>query len=388
MKYIKTNYPNIYTYETAKGKRYYVRRGYYLHGKKKEATKSNLKTLQEARAALAELERKIADNEFDQDKNLTCDQYWDIYSKKKVQAGKWTPDTEYHKHNQYNTHFSLPYGNVKLKDISRVEYEDYINSKLVIYSKKTVVQMHGIFNAMMNHAKHNKFITDNPIDRIEIGASTIQPRNKHVSLQEFKAWDSTAKSILDDYQYAIVRVTYYGLRRSEDAGLQIGKLTKRPDGRYLAELQESRTRFRPKGGGMKTEQSKRYCLYDIETSQYLEKAIAKSHEIAKKYGRILGPDDFLFLTDYKSSHRHLRGQPIRVHYINELFNKISKACDIHITPHMMRHFFSTQGQAAGISIEHMASALGHATSYMTQKYTHIRDEVVEKVSDSFMKAIQ
>lgn len=36
MKYNKTKYPNIYTYETKKGKRYYVRRNFKLNGKKKE----------------------------------------------------------------------------------------------------------------------------------------------------------------------------------------------------------------------------------------------------------------------------------------------------------------------------------------------------------------
>ncbi|HEK9911726.1 TPA: Arm DNA-binding domain-containing protein, partial [Streptococcus equi subsp. equi] len=79
MKYNKTKYPNIFTYDTKKGKRYYVRRGYYLKGKKKEATKSNLKTLQEARAALTEIEQKIENNDFAYNKNLTVDQYWNMY---------------------------------------------------------------------------------------------------------------------------------------------------------------------------------------------------------------------------------------------------------------------------------------------------------------------
>lgn len=68
MKYEKTKYPNIFTYQTAKGKRYYVRRGYFLQGRKKEATKSNLKTLQEARNALAEIELKIDNDEFSKEK--------------------------------------------------------------------------------------------------------------------------------------------------------------------------------------------------------------------------------------------------------------------------------------------------------------------------------
>ncbi|HFR3538156.1 TPA: tyrosine-type recombinase/integrase [Streptococcus suis] len=387
MKYNKTNYPNIFWYETTKGKRYHIRRGYYLNGKKKEANKSGLKSIVEARAALAEIERQIAENEFDDNKNLTCDQYWEIYCENRLKTGKWAPDTEYNKHNIYNVHFQERYGHVKLKNIKRSEYELYINSKLNDLAKQTVIQIHSVFNAMMNHAYNNKLLDRNMIDKIDIGQSSKKPKVKRRSLDEFKKWDSTAREILDDYQYAIVRVTYYGLRKSEDAGIQLGLLFKRPDGRYLLELKESRT-SRRNGGGMKTEKSNRYCLYDLETSQYIDKAITTSHKIAKKYGRILGPNDYLFLVDYKWAKRSMLGRPIRPGYIYELFAKVNKVCGLHFSPHIMRHFFSTQGQAAGVPIEHMAAALGHSTTYMTQKYTHISDEVAESVSDSFMRAIK
>lgn len=387
MKYNKTNYPNIFSYETTKGKRYYVRRGYYLNGKKKEANKSGLKSIVEARAALAEIERQIAENDFDNNKNLTCDQYWEIYCENRLKTGKWAPDTEFNKNSIYNTHFRERYGNIKLKNVKRSEYESYINDKLNVLAKQTVIQVHSVFNAMMNHAFNNKLLDRNMIDKIDIGQSIKKPKIKRRSLESFKIWDKTAREILDDYQYAIVRVTYYGLRKSEDAGIQLGLLYKRPDQRYLVELRESRTALR-NGGRMKTEDSSRHCLFDIETSQYIDKAIVTSHKIAKKYGRILGPDDYLFLVDYKGAKRSMRGQPIRPAYIYELFNKVNKVCGLHFSPHIMRHFFSTQGQAAGVPIEHMAAALGHSTTYMTQKYTHISDEVAESVSDSFIRAIK
>lgn len=39
MKYNKTKYPNIYYYETAKGKRYYVRRSFFSEVKKEKKVK-------------------------------------------------------------------------------------------------------------------------------------------------------------------------------------------------------------------------------------------------------------------------------------------------------------------------------------------------------------
>lgn len=387
MKYEKTKYPNIFTYETMKGKRYFIRRGYKLHGKKKEATKSNIKTLAEARAALAEIERKIDNNEFTVNKNLTVDQYWNIYHDNRIRTGKWAPDTEATKMTVYNYHFKEQFGHIKLKNVSRIDYENFINDKLKTHSKSTVVQMHGLLNAMFNHALHNKYIDDNQIDKIDIGNSNIKPKNKRVSLTEFKLWDKTAREILGKYEYTMVRVTYFGLRKSEAAGIQIGRMTLLENGRYQIELKESRTRCRKDGGAMKTDDSERYVVFDLETSVLLADALQRTQAIAKKYGIILGPKDFLFRIDYDRAWEYLKGKPIRTEYIYELFEKVDKACGLHVTPHMMRHFFTTQGQIAGVPVEHMASALGHSTSYMTQKYTHIKEEVASSVTDSFMSAI-
>lgn len=42
---------------------------------------------------LAEIERKIENNEFAYNKNLTVDEYWDIYVNNRLKAGAWSPDT-------------------------------------------------------------------------------------------------------------------------------------------------------------------------------------------------------------------------------------------------------------------------------------------------------
>lgn len=385
MKYNKTKYPNIFTYETTKGKRYYVRRGYFLQGKKKEASKSNLKTLAEARNALAEIERKIENNEFAYNKNLTVDQYWNIYSDKMIKTNRWAPDTESNKFTIYNNHFQPIYGKVKMKDVLRDEYELYINRLLLTHSKHTVRQMHGIFVALLNDAVTCKYLDDNPVDGIYIGESQKAPQNKRITLEEFKIFDKAARKILSDYDYTMVRLTYFGLRRSEVLGLTLKSPQRQPDGRYALHLTQSRTRLR-QSKGMKTMSSERIALLDEETSQLLEKAIQESKRIAAKYGRILGQDDYLFLVDYPSS--NCKGQPLPPERLKNLFLLVEKESSLHITPHMMRHFFATQGIISGVPIEHMAAALGHSTSYMTSKYTHIKDEVASSVTDNFMKVIQ
>ncbi|MDT1888479.1 site-specific integrase, partial [Acinetobacter baumannii] len=86
----------------------------------------------------------------------------------------------------------------------------------------------------------------------------IKPINKRRSMQEFKAWDKVARKMLDDYDYAMVRITYLGLRRSEVAGIKLGNITFNDKDCAVVKIDESRTRGRKDGGGLKTAYSERY----------------------------------------------------------------------------------------------------------------------------------
>lgn len=387
MKYTKTKYPNIFTYETTKGKRYYIRRSFMINGKKKEVTKSNLKTLTEARTALSLIEKQIDDGDFHTNKNLTVDQYWEKYYEKKIRTGQWTPDTEAFKVSCYNKHFAPQYGKFKLKDLDRDDYEKYIADKLQTHSRHTVRQLHGVFMAILNDAVACGNLQQNILQKIYIGDSQKEAKNKKLTLEQFKTIDQTARELFNDYDYTIFRCTYFGLRRSEVAGLQVKSPQLRSDGRIQLNLTSSRTQRREDKEMMKTASSHRTVVLDLETSQLMQKAIQVSHETAKSAGRILSPDDYLFLVNYPNKRRK-KGLPISTNRLPALFKLVTQAAGIYVTPHMMRHFFATQGVLSGVPIEHMAAALGHSTSYMTEKYTHIQEEVSASVTDNFLKAIK
>ncbi|MGC4441440.1 site-specific integrase, partial [Streptococcus suis] len=76
----------------------------------------------------------------------------------------------------------------------------------------------------------------------------------------------------------------------------------------------------------------------------------------KQCNHILSKDDFLFRVAYDTYKRF--GEPIRVGYLQTLFSKVNNQLGSKVSPHMMRHFFATQGVIAGVPIAHMAAALG------------------------------
>ncbi len=62
MIYHKTIYPNIYYYETAKGKRYYVRRSFFFRSNTSYKIINPFRTLPQSRAVLVQHDQQIQDH--------------------------------------------------------------------------------------------------------------------------------------------------------------------------------------------------------------------------------------------------------------------------------------------------------------------------------------
>ena len=382
MKYNKTKYPNIYYYETAKGKRYYVRRSFFFRGKKREKSKSGFTTLPQARAALTEIEQQIQDLELGINTNLTLDQYWDIYSEKRLSTGRWNDTSYYLNDNLYKNHIKPKFGSAMLKNLDRNEYELFIAEKLQNHTRYTVQTLNSSFMALLNDAVKNGNLLSNRLKGVFIGQSDIPAANKKVTLKEFKTWIAKAEEIMPKQFYALTYLTIFGLRRGEVFGLRPMDVTQNDNGRAILHLRDSRSNQTLKGkGGLKTKDSERYiCLDDIGTDliYYL---IAEASKIKRKLGIIKEQQ-----TDYITLNE--KGGLINPNQLNRNFNLVNEATGLHVTPHMMRHFFTTQSIIAGVPLEQLSQALGHTKVYMTDRYNQVEDELAEATTDLFLSHIR
>lgn len=75
--------------------------------------------------------------------------------------------------------------------------------------------------------------------------------------------------------------------------------------------------------------------------------------------------DYVFVNLYRSP----RGEPMKLHAINELFSRLSRLVAQKVTPHMLRHTFGT-GAARQASLDVVAELLGHASIRSTEIYLH------------------
>lgn len=382
MKYNKTKYPNVFWYETTKGKRYYVRRSFLFQGKKEEKTKSGLTTISQARAALTEIELQINENELGINTQLTVDQYWQLYSDKRLLTGRWNDTSFYLNDNLYRHHIQPVFGFIQLKNLDRNDYELFIADRLKSHTRNTVQTLNSSFMALLNDAVKNGNLASNRLKGVYIGKSAIPANNKKITLKQFKIWMVKAEEMMPKKFYALTYLTIFGLRRGEVFGLRPMDISENDRGRAILHLRDSRSNQTLRGkGGLKTRESERYvCLDDIGTSLIYD-LIDEASKIKRKLGIIKDQQkDYITINE--------KGGLINPNQLNRNFNLVNEVVGFHVTPHMMRHFFTTQSIIAGVPIEQLSQALGHTKVYMTDRYNQVEDELAEATTDLFLSHIR
>lgn len=385
MKYNKTKYPNILTYETRSGTRYRIRKRVSSKGQSELVDESGFKTINHAKSRLREIEEQADKNEIDyiRSHKLTVSNYYSEYAKRKSQSHTWSADSRASNDSLFKKHIQPVFGDIPLIKLYRPTYEDFINDKLKKYRRRSVQSIHVMFMAMLNDAVYSGILERNRLQRVLIGKSEIEPRNKRVALKDYRVWMDTAEKILSEYQYSIIYLCIYGMRRGEVCGLRSSVVSYDDHPNlatiHIADSRTSRTSKYGKGG-VKNPSSDRYIVLDYKGTKCLEYVINEAKEIKKDFGEILHKDDFIVLNPTS-------GVPYHPTQLNRWFQIVSNTCDIKISPHMLRHFFATQAAIAGVPKEHAAAYLGHHDKTMTQHYTHIQNETAAGVIDIVSKRL-
>lgn len=376
-KYKKTKYLNILIYEIKAGTRYRIRKKVRISGKEDIIDESGFKTIAHAKARLREIEESIDKSEIDyiRSHKLTVTEYYKEYANRKTMSHVWSIESRCNNDSLFRKHIEPIFGNMPLSKIKRDTYEIFINQKLEKLRRRSVQSIHIMFMALLNDAVYNGILERNRLQRVIIGSGTIPEKNKRISLKEYQQWMGIAEKILTKYEFSMIYLCVFGLRRGEVCGLRLSSI-RYSDHPELATLHiaDSRTQRTQKygKGGLKTSSSNRYIVLDKKGTEAIECIIHEAKEIKKDYGQILHQEDFLLLNPTTCN-------PFVPSQLNRLFDKVSKSCNIKISPHMLRHFFATQAAIAGVPKEHAAAYLGHKNKTMTEYYTHIQNETATDV---------
>ncbi|MES1054115.1 hypothetical protein FOA24_35715 [Bacillus thuringiensis] len=142
-------------------------------GKYKETSKGGFKTKKEAQLAAAKVEEKLANGVNMQNNNITFNDYmyeWlETYKK-----GSVSPRTYYAYHKNIRKYILPEFGNTKLKDLTRIQYQQFINTLLEKLHKQTVNVIHATVHGALNTAVNElSILNKNPTDKVQMKTRQI-----------------------------------------------------------------------------------------------------------------------------------------------------------------------------------------------------------------------
>lgn len=379
-KWRTTKTPGIYEYDTKKGTRYGVRIHYKKGNKYPEKSKSGFKTIAAAKVYKNEIEN-LNDNKkayiFENQKltlNSWFHSYMEMFKKKKK-----SKDTIANKYSIYKNHLESPFGNYYLIDISLEVYEDFLRDKLEKgYAKNTVKAIHKLMKSILNSAVRYEKLDKNRLQYAEIEQldETEDIELKVLETEEFNAFISACRTFFTKYDFSMIYLAIWGMRRGEVMGVKLKNLAF-DDAKQQVRitLDSTRTLRTPEGKGTKTPAGRRILLIDGEGYHLLKYSVEKAVSISKDHGSVLHQDDFIFRNPVSN-------RPWAVTRMNDLLRKLEKEYDIKVHPHLLRHNFTTQALLAGANSNDLRKFVGHKNSSMTDHYSHATDEGREKLMNT------
>ena len=354
---------NIYFYQTAKGKRYGVRRGFTSDdGKRHEFSKSGFRTTSDAEAILVDFENKLYRKQITPFLNdsTTFQQLFNNYFDYCKNTKKLKGATLTNKHVLYNHHLTI-FDNFKIDKITPSQYQELINKFEDSPMKlSTIKAVNTLFNAIINYAVNNGLLTRNKFKNVVI-SKTQNKFSKTIQNDDFKKWINIARTQLDDTYLLLIELLCMGMRKSEALGLRFCDL-KNDESKetLLISIVNGRNYSQPNGGSLKNQFSKRQLIIKGNAYFRLVKLYNAQKMKADANGININDDTYLLLDK--------KGNPVPCSSPTSVCQKINAETALNVTPHKLRHFFATKAKNTGVADTTIAKWLGHSNVNTTNNY--------------------
>lgn len=237
-------------------------------------------------------------------------------------------------------------------------------------SAKTIKDVYCILNMAFKAAKENNLLKNNVIEKVEPpklrkNEPQIMTRNEQ---KEFE------KLLENKYQFVVyLFILKTGERASEVAGTD------------WDDIDFNNKKVRVRNGLVTT------GIFDLELNKeknIVEDSDLKSETSSRDIPMLFGlydllkkyRDDYMEINNIKSINE-LKGKPLFLTSKNNrlkadfLWTKLERYLKKnnfrHIGVHQLRHTFATRCLESGISVKYLQKLLGHASTRMTDRYTHL-----------------
>ena len=274
------------------------------------------------------------------------------------------------------------------------------------YSTKTIRDIYNILSAVFKYAVHNRLITYNPCDGVELPKTKKKPI-RVLSVEEQSDVLRYAKGRL--YENLIITALGTGMRAGELLGLTDADLNFRKReitiNKTLVHIKDLSTgKYVFKYQTPKTESGKRVIPMQESVYKALRKQRTQKKEMqiaSVAWEPFKGVENLVFVST--------NGKPVSAHAFQSALNWIVNAINKdrqkqaekgkkdfvpmeHIYPHVLRHTFATRCFEAGIEAKTVQKYLGHSSVAITLDiYTHVTNDKarieMDKLEELYKKII-
>lgn len=346
-------------------------------GKRREKTKGGFSAKKEAQLAAAAEELKIEERGFAENGNeiiaTFIEEWLETYKRPAVKLNTYLVQ-------ERNVRLNiLPrWGNYRLKDITRSEYQKWINELRDHYSEGTTRRIHSIFASAINDAVYEfGILRDSPLKRIKIIKDESENANKikFFTLEELDKLLAASVPIKNSkYQHSRHHQALFTLMAR--TGLRIGEalaLTWDDIDLTSGTLSVTKTLIYPLNTDPRiTPPKTKSSIRNIKLDEHAVKAI-KSYKLNQK--------ETILLYRYKKSDRKLvfqqpDGKWMRINVVREYMKEVCKRIGLpQLSPHALRHSHAVHLLEAGATIRYVAERLGHSSIKTTEKYLHVTRKI-------------
>ncbi|MGG0718735.1 site-specific integrase [Robertmurraya massiliosenegalensis] len=335
-------------------------------GKPKEKSKSGFTTKKEAQIEAAEIEKKLYLRQHtiiqSQEKLIKdwLSEWLEVYGqqceKKTLINREWYT----------NKHLIPNLGNYKMNQLSKVEYQKFINILIDQgFARKTIQTIHSIFCTAINKAVELEMMSHNKYRGISIKFDEEDKIN-YLTREEVDVFMNAAKnSPFHHYTMASILLRT-GLRKGEMLALTWNDIDLENN---IISVTKTRSDYGVKKP--KTKSSYRKIGIDDTLVSVLKQYQLWQKKNKLKYGQNYQESEFVITSP--------NGKALGEYGVNKAIDSILAKTDLHhITPHGLRHTHAIMLLESGADIKFVSDRLGHATVNMTADvYLHITKKYEE-----------
>ncbi len=358
-------------------------------GKRKQKETRGFDTKDEAEEEAKRILAELQNGTYIEEKNITFKDFSEEWLSSYEKSGKVKPSTidiRKAKLKYLTNHF----GQIKLKEITKLMYQQFLNELSQKYARKTVSSAHEVGNLIFKKAVEMEIISKNITEYVDIPkkVQTVEDLEKEEELPHYLEKEEL-KWFLEAAKYSIRLIDYPAFLTLAYTGLRVGELCALKwrdidfDNQTISITKTVYNRKNKAGAHKlhtpKTKSSRR--IIDVD------KMVLHTLDIHKKQQRIVSLDDrgndFVF-TDKN-------GYPITTHYIWRRMGSLFKDAGIkhHLTPHSLRHTHTSLLAEAGVSLEVIQHRLGHQSDRITRAiYLHVTKPKKKEASQKFAELMR